>query len=219
MSERETLELVAACLEYPSAQTPALARRAAERTASDHIALARALWDLAVWLETAPLSEAEERYTALFDLDPVCTLHVGYQVFGDTYPRGAFIANLSRELRQAGVGRGSDLPDFLPVVLRLLAVTGADEAEPLLEVVVRPALAKMSQALSGSRSPWSDVIRAVPELLGGLGDTTAPAVSRIDPEDSRSQGTSGRAGQTGAATQRSRTVHEPDAAGLMNGPG
>jgi len=128
MPERETLELVAACLEYPCAETPVLARRAAERTAGDHIALARALWDLAVWLERAPLGEAEERYTALFDLDPVCTLHVGYQVFGDTYPRGAFIANMARELRQAGVGRGSDLPDFLPVVLRLLAVTGADEA-------------------------------------------------------------------------------------------
>jgi len=202
MPERETLELVAACLEYPSALTPALARRAAERTAGDHIALARALWDLAVWLETAPLGEAEERYTALFDLDPVCTLHVGYQVFGDTYPRGAFIANLSRELRQAGVGRGSDLPDFLPVVLRLLAVIGADEAEPLLSIVVRPALAKMSQALSGSRSPWSDVIRALPELLGGV-------------EPGRSEHT----GRTGAAEQRNRTVHESDAAGLMNGPG
>jgi len=218
MPERETLELVAACLEYPSAQTPALARRAAERTAGDHIALARALWDLAVWLETAPLSEAEERYTALFDLDPVCTLHVGYQVFGDTYPRGAFIANMARELRQAGVGRGSDLPDFLPVVLRLLAVTGADEAEPLLEVVVRPALVKMSQALSGSRSPWSDVIRALPELLGGVA-ATVPADTRIDPEDSRSDRTPEQADRTGAATQRNRTVHEPDAAGLMNGPG
>jgi nitrate reductase delta subunit len=195
MPEREALALVAACLEYPSAVTPSLARRAAERAAGDHIALARALWDLAVWLETAPLGEAEERYTALFDLDPVCTLHVGYQVFGDTYPRGAFIAHMARELRQAGVGRGSDLPDFLPVVLRLLAVIGADEAEPLLEVVVRPALAKMSQALTGSRSPWSDVIRALPELLGGVAETTA------------------------SATQRNRTVHEPDAGGLMNGPG
>ena len=219
MPERETLDLVAACLEYPSAGTAALARRAAERTAGDHIALARALWDLAVWLETAPVGQAEERYTALFDLDPVCTLHVGYQVFGDTYPRGAFIANLARELRQAGVSRGDDLPDFLPVVLRLLGAIGPDEAEPLLSIVVRPALDKMSQALSGSRSPWSDVIRALPELLGDVGDTTAPAVSRIDPEDSRSHRTSEQAGRTGAATQPHRTVHEPDAAGLMNGPG
>jgi nitrate reductase delta subunit len=219
MPECPTLDLVAACLEYPSARTPVLARQAAERTAGDHVALARALWDLAVWLERAPLGEAEERYTTLFDLDPVCTLHIGYQVFGDTYPRGAFIANLARELRQAGVDRGDDLPDFLPVVLRLLAAVSPDEAEPLLSVIVRPALAKMRQALEGSRSPWSDVIRALPELLGDAGDTMAPAVSRIDLEDSRSHGTSERAVQMGAATQRSRAVHEPDAAGLMNGPG
>src|SRR3990172_8616815 len=194
MPERETLELVAACLEYPCAETPVLARRAAERTAGDHIALARALWDLAVWLERAPLGEAEERYTALFDLDPVCTLHVGYQVFGDTYPRGAFIANLARELRQAGVHRGDDLPDFLPVVLRLLGAVSPDEAAPLLSVVVRPALAKMKQALDGSRSPWSDVIRALPALLGDAGEAPPP-------------------------TQRHRTIHEPDAAGPLNGPG
>ena len=167
MLDRETLDLVAVSLEYPAAQTAALARRAAERAAGDHIALSRALWDLAVWLETAPLGQAEERYTTLFDLSPVCTLHVGYQVFGDTYQRGAFIANLAGELRRAGVAKGEDLPDFLPSVLRLLSRVTPEEAEPLLSLVVGPALAKMSQALTGSKSPWSDVVRALPGLLGG----------------------------------------------------
>lgn len=164
--DRETLDLLASCLEYPGPRTAALARRAAERAAGDHIALARALWELAVWLETAPLAEAEERYTALFDLNPVCTLHVGYQVFGDSYPRGAFIARLAGELRVAGVPRGEDLPDFLPTVLRLLGRIERADAAPLLEVVVCPALDKMSQALGGPRSPWSDVIRALPAVLG-----------------------------------------------------
>ncbi len=80
MLDLETQDLVAACLEYPRANTARDARRAAERAAGDHAALARALWELAVWLETAPAGEAEERYTTLFDLSPVCTLHVGYQV-------------------------------------------------------------------------------------------------------------------------------------------
>lgn len=165
MLDPETQDLVAACLEYPRATTARDARRAAERAAGDHVALSRALWELAVWLETAPTGEAEERYTTLFDLSPVCTLHVGYQVFGDTYQRGAFIANLAGELRRAGLSRGDDLPDFLPVVLRLLARTGPEEAEPLLTVVVGPALEKMAQALDGSRSPWCGVIRALPTVL------------------------------------------------------
>jgi nitrate reductase delta subunit len=91
---------------------------------------------------------------------------VGYQVFGDTYPRGAFLARLAGELRSAGVPRGEDLPDFLPTVLRLLGRVGAADAAPLLEVVVLPALARMNQALDDSRSPWSDVIRALPAVLG-----------------------------------------------------
>ena len=93
--DRETLDQLAACLDYPCPETPALARRAAERLAGDHVAVARALWELAVWLETAPAGEAEERYTALFDLQPVCTLHAGYQVFGDTYQRGELLAGLA----------------------------------------------------------------------------------------------------------------------------
>src|SRR5512143_20146 len=108
--DQETLDLIASCLEYPEAGTGSLARRAATRAAGDHIALARALWDLAFFVEHAPPGEAEERYTALFDLNPVCTLHVGYQVFGDSYPRGAFIAGLAGELRKAGLDRGDDLP-------------------------------------------------------------------------------------------------------------
>lgn len=175
MMNSETLDLVAQTLEYPTARTATLARQAAEGSASDHTALARALWDLAVWLETAPIGQAEERYTTLFDLNPVCTLHVGYQVFGDTYQRGAFIANLAGELRKAGVTKGDDLPDFLPVVLRLLGAIEEAEAEPLLSIVVGPALQKMAQALKGSRSPWSDVIRALPELLGDAARVTPDA--------------------------------------------
>ena len=189
MMDRETLDLVAQSLEYPTAHTAQRARSAAERSAGDHTALARALWELAVWLETAPIGQAEERYTALFDLNPVCTLHVGYQVFGDTYQRGAFIANLAGELRKAGVEKGDDLPDFLPVVLRLLGAIDPTEAEPLLSIVVGPALAKMTQALGGSRSPWSDVIRALPELLGDAALATviagAPAAALQTVEASR----------------------------------
>lgn len=163
--DRATLDLIAGSLEYPGPETASLARRAAERTAGDHIAMAHALWDLAVRHETSPIGEVEERYTALFDLNPVCTLHIGYQVFGDTYPRGAFIANLAAELRKAGVSRGEDLPDFLPTVLRLLGRLEPEDAEILLASVVQPGLEKMATALEDSTSPWSDVLRALPAFL------------------------------------------------------
>ena len=60
-------------------------------------------------------------------------------------------------------------------MLRLLGAIDPTEAEPLLSIVVGPALAKMTQALGGSRSPWSDVIRALPELLGDAALATVAA--------------------------------------------
>lgn len=165
----QALELLARVLEYPDGDTATLARQAAGQLAGDHIALARALWDLAVWLENAPRGQIEERYTALFDLNPVCTLNLGYHVFGDTYPRGAFIAGLAGELRQRGLDAGHDLPDYLPTLLRLLAhIDPIEDAHLLLSVGVLPGLAKIAEALRGSHDPWSDLLRSLPELLEEL---------------------------------------------------
>lgn len=169
--DRESLVLLSSVLEYPGPETQAVARQAADRLAGDHIALARALWDLAVWLETAARGEAEERYTGLFDLNPVCTLHVGYQLFGETYQRGEFLAHLSRELRESGVSAGQELPDHLPTVLRLLATVDEQAAELLLEDALLPALQKMGQALADSQDCWSAIVKALPGCLSAaVGD-------------------------------------------------
>jgi hypothetical protein len=37
----------------------------------------------------------------------------------------------------------------------------------------------MSQALDGSRSPWSDVIRALPALLGNAAEAAADAETSL----------------------------------------
>lgn len=164
--DRETLDSVAASLEYPAVSTAGPARRAAERVAGDHIALARALWDLAVFLERAEPGEAEERYTALFDLNPVCTLHVGYHLFGENYPRGALLVGLRMELRRVGLDDTADLPDFLPTLLRLLGrVDEAQDRAILLESVLLPGLGRMVDELGDSRGAWADVLRALPEVL------------------------------------------------------
>ena len=175
-AQAEALELLARVLDYPHDGTSRLADTAAERLAGDPPELADALRALAAWLATTPLGAAEERYTALFDLDPICTLDLGYHVFGDTYPRGAFIAGLAGELRERGVDKGADLPDSLPTVLRLLArIEPIEDARLLLAVAVRPGLVKMAAALSESRDPWSQVLRALPALLDALVPPEPPA--------------------------------------------
>lgn len=165
----ELLELVASSLEYPSDQSVSLAAEAAKRAEVSGPALARALARLAEWLQAAPPGEAEERYTALFDLSPVCTLHAGYHVFGETYQRGVLLAGLSAELRTAEVAERSELSDFIPTLLRLLPRQRAEERATLVDYVLLPALVRMREALDGSTSPWADVLRALPDLLVPLG--------------------------------------------------
>jgi len=180
---------VAACLEYPGGRTARHARLAAHALATDHPALSAALWSLAVYLETGAAGEAEERYTALFDVNPVCTLHVGYHVFGDTYPRGEFLAALCGELRTAGVSTRGDLPDFLPTLLRLLERVGdAEDRRILRRLALLPAVRRMGEALGDSNDPWSDILRALPEVLadveesaGELGAGEAPARAAAGP--------------------------------------
>ncbi len=181
----QSLPLLAAVLEYPDERTAGLARRAADLLAGDHIGLANALWDLAVWLENTPRGAVEERYTGLFDLNPVATLNLGFHVFGDTYQRGEFLAGLAGELRQRGLEAGLDLPDYLPTVLRLLGrIEPLEEAGLLLSVGVLPGLAKIGESLKDSQDPWSRLLRALPDLLAELCPITPVAVLARSPEAS-----------------------------------
>jgi nitrate reductase delta subunit len=169
--DRRALDLLVDCLEYPGPDTAARARRAAADLAPLHPELAGPLWDLAVFLERAPSGEPEERYTALFDMNPVCTLHVGYHLFGDTYPRGEFLAGLGAELRRAGVPVNGDLPDFLPTVLRLLGrLDDPESRRALRQGALLPALGRMGRALEPSKDPWSHLLRALPGALAEEGD-------------------------------------------------
>ena len=67
------------------------------------------------------LDEVQEIFTRSFDVQSITTLGVGYVMFGDDYKRGELLVNLSREQDEAGLDRGSELPDHLPTVLRLIA--------------------------------------------------------------------------------------------------
>ena len=179
------LETLARAFEYPDSETASIARQGAGPLAGNHIALASAMWDLAVWLENTPRGEIEERYTGLFDLNPICTLNLGYHVFGDTYPRGELIAGLARELRLRGLNPGQELPDYLPTLLRLLArIQSPEDARLLLSGALLPGLNKAAEALRDSHDAWSDMIRALPPVLEDLmpGEATHPmAHSQEDP--------------------------------------
>lgn len=176
-----TLGLAAASLEYPDGSSALRALEAAgeaERVAPD---LAAAFRRLAAWLSVAPPGAAEERYSGLFDLSPVCTLHVGYHLFGEAYQRGALLSGLVAEMRKAGVKPGGDLPDYLPSLLRLLAaLPPGEDREALVDALLLPALTRMTEAMKDTDSPWADILRALPAFLAPLGGGAAlPPPERV----------------------------------------
>ena len=170
--DRAALDLVSLALEYPDAAVREALASAVPPEAELGPSLGGALTRLRAWIAGTPAEEAEEAYTRLFDLSPVCTLHCGYHLFGDAYPRGALLAGLSAELRLASVPvRDGELPDFLPNLLRLAGRLPEGEGRALLvDLVVRPALARMNAALEGSAAPWAAFLAALPEAIAPLGD-------------------------------------------------
>jgi len=114
------------------------------------------------------LGEWEELHTRTLDLNPPAAPYVGYQTWGDSYQRGAFMATMNRALALADVDTGGELPDHLAPILRYLAVT----SEPLPEMVevLGPALGRMLSALRAAEpdNPYVSLLLAVQALCQGL---------------------------------------------------
>lgn len=174
---REILDPIASSFEYPSENNQRAAREAAAALVDRDPAASVAFGTLARWLQDTPRTEAEERYTALFDLQPSCTLHVGYHVYGEAYQRGALLAGLVGEMRRAGVDLGTELPDFLPTVLRMLSRVPDDEDRQLfIDRIVRVALAQIRRELCAIKTPWAAALTVLADLF----EAPAPVEHTLD---------------------------------------
>lgn len=112
--------------------------------------------------EVNDLSSLQEIYTRTFDLNPVCTLDIGYHLFGENYKRGVFLANLHETEVPFELGQERQLPDYLPVLLRLLTKLDDEElCDSLIVECMLPALAKMLKALGDGANPYRHLLDTV----------------------------------------------------------
>ena len=162
--------LFADLLEYP---TPALARQAQEAAAGTGMAPAAALLhEFRSFVEQASPAHLEELYTGAFDLQAVCYPYAGYHLFGDSYKRGMFMAQLNAGYRENGFSAGNELPDHVAVILRFLAKDPGDEfGQVLLHEGLIPAVDTMARAFDDqSDNPYAGVLRALQLVLRGQSD-------------------------------------------------
>jgi len=104
-------------------------------------------------------------YTSTFDLDPICSLEIGWHLFGENYERGEFLVKMRGELRRLGVTESTELPDHLSHVLEALGRMESEEAADFAAACLFPALDKMIAGIRGKSNPFENVLVAAQQLL------------------------------------------------------
>ena len=116
-------------------------------------------------VEGLSLEELQELFTRTFDLNPVCSLEVGWQLFGEEYSRGTFLVAMRAQLREKGIKESTELPDHLTHILPLLDRLEDDERVHFNDKYLKPALTKMLAAFEGKQTPYVHVLRACDAML------------------------------------------------------
>jgi len=106
------------------------------------------------------LSEWEELYTRTLDLSPEVAPYIAFQVWGESYQRGEFMARMNRALFEQGIETEGELPDHLIPVLRYLSVTS--NPFPELTEHFEPAVRRMAAVLreKDSKNPYNYLFAA-----------------------------------------------------------
>jgi nitrate reductase delta subunit len=119
---------------------------------------AQSIEGLQVW-------ELEELFTRTFDMNPLCSLELGWHLFGENYERGLLMVRMREELRRFGIHESPELPDHMTHVLQLLGRMNHDRAADFTGACVMSALRKMLDALRGKENPFESVLLAVQLFL------------------------------------------------------
>jgi len=109
--------------------------------------------------------ELQELFTRTFDMNPVCSLELGWHLFGENYERGLLLVRMREELRRFGIQESTELPDHLTHVLELLDRMDHDRAEDFTGACVLPALSKMMAAIEAKGSLYQPVLLAIQKFL------------------------------------------------------
>ena len=109
--------------------------------------------------------ELQELFTRTFDLDPLCTLEIGWQLYGEDYARGALLVKMRQQLRESGVPETGELPDHLSHAFALLAKLDGEESQEFASVYLLSAIDKMRKAWKEHRNAYACLLESTFELL------------------------------------------------------
>ena len=166
------LDLFAALLEYPAPNFDEQAQQCAAQLQALHPEAAPKMERFVGALAQLSLRRMQELFTTTFDMQPVCYPYVGFHLFGESYKRGAFMAQLNEGYRGAEYSAEQELPDHISVILRFLGLDEenrqSDFSQALIHTGVLPALEKMLKTFGEeSENPYFHLLSAFHLFLVG----------------------------------------------------
>ncbi|MBI3669601.1 MAG: nitrate reductase molybdenum cofactor assembly chaperone [Acidobacteria bacterium] len=165
METHTIYDQLAALLEYPGEDYVQRIERAAQVLAEAQPAAAGLLRSFQEQIRGSSTEELQALFTSTFDLDPVCSLEVGWHLFGEQYERGVFLVKMRQQMRRFALAESTELPDHLTHVLAVLGRMEPEEADEFAAACVHPALDKMRAGLGGKNNPFENVLEAIARLL------------------------------------------------------
>lgn len=125
-----------------------------------------ALEQFLAWQRETPLLDRQRHYVQQFDLKKRSGLYLTFYGEGDKRERGPALLRLKQLYRSGGLPlEGTELPDFLPVMLEFAASAPAGQGEIVLREH-RAALELLRLSLTDDESPYGLVVEAVCVALG-----------------------------------------------------
>lgn len=179
------LLVIARLLEYPedTGLLDHLDEAVAEVAMADLPAQARSgLEQFLAWVRLTDPLVVQESYVESVDRSRRGSLHLFEHVHGESRERGAAMIDLRQFYAERGWEMsGSELPDYLPVVLEFAAQAPPREASRFLGEII-PLVARLHAVHARSGSPWEPVLAAALIACGGNLD-----ISRAVPADTQPQ--------------------------------
>lgn len=165
MAEANEFELLAKLLRYPTEGYASEVLRCCSVFSANCPEIALPLRDFLEQTRSLSLEDLQALYTATFDFDPVCSLEVGWHLFGDNYERGEFLVRMRGELRRLGVAESTELPDHLTHALEALGRMAPQDAAGFVAACLFPALDKIRTGFKGKPNAFKNILLAVARSL------------------------------------------------------
>jgi nitrate reductase delta subunit len=160
-------EVLAGLFEYPSADYAERLSTCLQEMAPVSPQTAIVLDKFRNAIEGQSTEELQELFTRSFDLNPTCTLEIGWHLFGEDYQRGEFLVSMRQQLRAKGVQESLELPDHLTHALKVMARMDSGEASDFARRYLLPALEKMRAAWRQDGAAFGKLLESVFILLSG----------------------------------------------------